>query len=58
MCKSLVHKGHLNNPLIVFNRTQKKAVELEALLPRGSLVVADSIKDAVMRSDIIFTLGR
>lgn len=55
MCKNLVEKGQLSKPLIIFNRTEKRAQDLSASLPSGKSTVVSSIGDAVSKSDIIFT---
>jgi 3-hydroxyisobutyrate dehydrogenase-like beta-hydroxyacid dehydrogenase len=55
MCKNIVEKGNLANPLIIFNRTEKRATDLSKTFPDGKSVVSTSIKDAVAKSDIIFT---
>ncbi|PQE28888.1 6-phosphogluconate dehydrogenase 2 protein [Rutstroemia sp. NJR-2017a BBW] len=55
MCKNLVEKGQLENPLIIFNRTTKRAEELSSALPSGKSTVSSSIADLVAKSDIIFT---
>ena len=55
MCKNLVEKGDLDKPLIIFNRTQKRAVDLNTMLPSGKSVVASSLEEAVSKGDIIFT---
>lgn len=55
MCKNLVEKGDLDKPLIIFNRTQKRATDLTAKLPSGKSIVAPSLQDAVSKADIIFT---
>lgn len=55
MCKNLVEKGELSKPLIIFNRTEKRAQDLSNSLPAGKSTVAISISDAVSKSDIIFT---
>ena len=55
MCKNLVEKGDLDKPLIIFNRTQKRAIDLNAKLPSGKSVVASSLEEAVSKGDIIFT---
>jgi len=55
MCKNLVEKGDLGAPLIIFNRTLKRAEDLQAKLPNGKSTVAASIEDAVNKSDMIFT---
>jgi len=55
MCKNLVEKGNLDKPLLIFNRTQKRAVDLSSSLPSGMSTVAPQIENAVSKSDIIFT---
>jgi 3-hydroxyisobutyrate dehydrogenase-like beta-hydroxyacid dehydrogenase len=55
MCKNLVEKGQLDKSLIIFNRTQKRAVDLSKSLPMGKSAVASTIEEAVSKSDIIFT---
>ncbi|PQE15469.1 hypothetical protein CJF31_00009008 [Rutstroemia sp. NJR-2017a BVV2] len=55
MCKNLVEKGQLEKPLIIFNRTTKRAEELSSALPSGKSTVSSSIADLVAKSDIIFT---
>lgn len=55
MCKNLVEKGNLDKPLIIFNRTKKRAEDLSAKLDTGKAKVAESIEDAVAQSDVIFT---
>lgn len=54
MCNNLVERGNLDQPLIIFNRTRKRAEDLHAKLPRGKSVVAGTIDEAVAKSDIIF----
>ena len=55
MCKNLVEKGNLDEPLIIFNRTVKRAEDLNAKLPSGKSIIAGSIDEVVSKSDIIFT---
>lgn len=55
MCKNLVEKGELENPLIIYNRTQERAVDLSSKLPSGKLSIASSLEEAVSKADIIFT---
>jgi 3-hydroxyisobutyrate dehydrogenase-like beta-hydroxyacid dehydrogenase len=55
MCKNIVEKGNLDKPLIIFNRTQKWAMDLSQSLPSGKSTVASSIDEAVSKADIIFT---
>jgi 3-hydroxyisobutyrate dehydrogenase-like beta-hydroxyacid dehydrogenase len=52
MCKNLVEKGNLDKPLIIFNRTIKRAEDLSSKI--GHSTVAPSIGEAVVKSDIIF----
>ena len=55
MCKNLVEKGELDKPLIIFNRTNKRSTDLQAKLPKGKTDVAQSLEEAVSKSDVIFT---
>src|SRR6187399_220873 len=55
MCKNLVEKGSLDKPLIIFNRTEKRATDLSKSLPDGKTTISTSIETAVSKSDIIFT---
>jgi 3-hydroxyisobutyrate dehydrogenase-like beta-hydroxyacid dehydrogenase len=55
MCKNLVEKGKLSKPLIIYNRTQKRADNLSSSLGQGKAKVAATIEEAVKNSDIIFT---
>ncbi|KAL1616854.1 hypothetical protein SLS56_011246 [Neofusicoccum ribis] len=55
MCSNLVEKGNLDKPLIIFNRTQKRADDLSAKLPAGKSTVVSTVEEAVKKSDIIFT---
>lgn len=55
MCKNIVEKGDLDKPLIIFNRTNKRAVDLSQKLTPGKSTVASTIEEAVSKSDIIFT---
>lgn len=55
MCKNLVEKGNLEKPLIIFNRTQKRAIDLSKSLTSGKCTVASSVDEAISKADIIFT---
>ena len=55
MCKNLIDKAPLTSPLIIFNRTTKRATDLSSQLPPGKSTVVTSIEEAVSGSDIIFT---
>ena len=52
MCKNLVEKGNLSQPLIIYNRTTKRAEDLSAKI--GHSTVSTSVQDAVSKADIIF----
>ena len=55
MCKNLIEKGRLDKPLIIFNRTEKRAIDLSKTLPTGKSIIASSVGEAVSSADIIFT---
>jgi 3-hydroxyisobutyrate dehydrogenase-like beta-hydroxyacid dehydrogenase len=55
MCKNLVEKGNLEKPLIVFNRTKKRAEDLSEKLASGKPTVSSTVGEAVSQADIIFT---
>ena len=55
MCKNLVEKGGLEKPLIIFNRTAKRATEINSKLPTGKSIVAADLDEAVSKADIVFT---
>lgn len=52
MCKNLVEKGNLSEPLLIFNRTTSRAEDLSAKI--GHSKVASSVEDLVSKCDIIF----
>jgi 3-hydroxyisobutyrate dehydrogenase-like beta-hydroxyacid dehydrogenase len=52
MCTNLVGKGNLPHPLLIYNRTTKRAEELAAKI--GHSTVLTSIPELVAQSDIIF----
>lgn len=55
MTKNIVEKAKLDQPLILFNRTEQVAVEQSNKLPEGKTEVAESVQDGVSKADIIFT---
>ncbi|OLN95602.1 putative oxidoreductase YfjR [Colletotrichum chlorophyti] len=55
MCKNLVEKASLDRPLLLFNRTNKRATELSQSLPAGKTEVVESLGDAIAEADIIFS---
>lgn len=54
MCKNLVEKGKLDKPLILYNRTEKRAKDLSEKLGGDKTKVITSISEAVKDADIIF----
>lgn len=54
MCKNLVEKGNLSQPLILYNRTTQRAEELSSKLGSGKTKVAGTIAEAVKPAEIIF----
>ncbi|PWW74005.1 hypothetical protein C7212DRAFT_353632 [Tuber magnatum] len=56
MVKNIVTKANLEAPPIVFNRNVQRSKELQASLGGpDKLPIANSIEDAVSKSDVIFT---
>lgn len=55
MCKNIIEKGNLDQPLILYNRTKQTAVELSNKLPEGKSQVVDSVQEGVSKADIVFT---
>jgi len=55
MCKNIVEKGNLIKPLIIYNRTAKRAHDLAKTLPEGKAVVSTDLNEVVTKADVIFT---
>ncbi|KAJ0166392.1 putative oxidoreductase YfjR [Colletotrichum tanaceti] len=55
MCKNLVERANLDQPLLIYNRTVKRATELSQSLPAGKTEIAVSLGAAITKADIIFT---
>jgi 3-hydroxyisobutyrate dehydrogenase-like beta-hydroxyacid dehydrogenase len=55
MSKNIVEKGNLDSPLLVYNRSTKRSLDLRNSLPEGKVEVVESIADGVSRSDVIFS---
>lgn len=55
MCKNLVKKGNLSQPLILYNRTTQRAEEQSSNLGKDKTKVAKTIEEAVKPAEIIFT---
>ncbi|KAL1879352.1 hypothetical protein VTK73DRAFT_7083 [Phialemonium thermophilum] len=54
MCKNIVQKAGLDKPLLLYNRTKQRSIELNQKLGYGETEVVDSIDEGVSRADIIF----
>lgn len=54
MCKNIVEKGNLDKPLILYNRTQKRADDLSQKLGTDKTRVVSSVAEAVQSAEIIF----
>lgn len=54
MVKNLVEKGNLSDPVVIFNRTKKRADDLSAQLGAGKAEVASTMDEAASAADIIF----
>ncbi|KAF2726951.1 6-phosphogluconate dehydrogenase-like protein [Polyplosphaeria fusca] len=52
MSENLIAKGNLQTPLILWNRTKERAIELSKRV--GNSIVADSLKDTVPRADVLW----
>ncbi|PVI04568.1 6-phosphogluconate dehydrogenase-like protein NAD-binding protein [Periconia macrospinosa] len=53
MAKNLVEKGNLDKPLILYNRTKKRADDLATQLGADKTKVVDTVKDAVSNAEIV-----
>ncbi len=54
MCKNLVEKGNLEQPLILYNRTRNRAEDLSEKLGTDKTQVVSSIPEVASAADIIF----
>lgn len=55
MCKNIVEKGNLESPLMIYNRTTQRAVDLNKKLPSGKTEVVESLSDAAAKADVIIS---
>lgn len=55
MSKNLAEKGSLDKPLLVYNRTKKRADDLVEKVGSDKAEALDAVEDGVKRSSIIFT---
>jgi 3-hydroxyisobutyrate dehydrogenase-like beta-hydroxyacid dehydrogenase len=56
MCKNVVEKADVAQPVLIYNRTKQKSVEFSKQFPDGKTEIVDSIAAGVARADIIFTI--
>ena len=54
MCLNLAKEGNLSTPLLVFNRTEKRATDLRDSVSACKITVSPTAEDAISKSDIIF----
>jgi 3-hydroxyisobutyrate dehydrogenase-like beta-hydroxyacid dehydrogenase len=56
MATNIAQKGKLDKPLLIYNRTQKRADDLSAKIGGGKTEVVTDPLQGVKRADIIFTM--
>ncbi|KAH6659712.1 NAD binding domain of 6-phosphogluconate dehydrogenase-domain-containing protein [Truncatella angustata] len=56
MVTNLAQKGNLDKPVLIYNRTQKRADELSAKIGNGKTEVVSDPLDGLKRADVIFTM--
>lgn len=54
MCKNIVEKAGLDEPLLVYNRTRQRSEELSAQLGTDKTEVVESIREGASKAEIIF----
>ena len=55
MCRNLVAKGPLEAPLILYNRTKQRTIEMEEELGDEKVTLAKTIGEALAQANVIFT---
>jgi 3-hydroxyisobutyrate dehydrogenase-like beta-hydroxyacid dehydrogenase len=55
MCRNLVEKGNLGYPLLLYNRSTKRATDLSSTLTEGKTEVVTILEEGVDRANIVFT---
>ncbi|CAI4219876.1 unnamed protein product [Parascedosporium putredinis] len=55
MVKNLATKGGLPEPVLIYNRTQKRSEDLANSLGPAAVEITTSVEDGVARADVIFT---
>ncbi|KAK4176691.1 NAD binding domain of 6-phosphogluconate dehydrogenase-domain-containing protein [Triangularia setosa] len=56
MVKNLVEKGPLEQPLLIYNRTKQRSIDLASQLSPSKVEILDSISSGVPQADIIFLI--
>ncbi|KAK3318476.1 6-phosphogluconate dehydrogenase [Apodospora peruviana] len=56
MCKNIVEKANLDQPLLLYNRTKPRSIDLSNALGEGKTEVVDSIAEGTAKADIIFVI--
>ncbi|KAK3390898.1 NAD binding domain of 6-phosphogluconate dehydrogenase-domain-containing protein [Podospora didyma] len=54
MVKNITEKASLDQPLMIYNRTKQRSIDLSEKLEAGKTVVVDSISEGVSKADIVF----
>lgn len=54
MAKNIAEKAGLESPLLLFNRSTQRAIDLSAQITQGRSEVAESLDTAVAQADVIF----
>lgn len=55
MSKNIVEKGNLDGPLLLYNRSAKRAIDLSNSLPEGKTETIEDLAAGIARADIIFS---
>ncbi|KAH8879680.1 hypothetical protein GQ53DRAFT_26268 [Thozetella sp. PMI_491] len=55
MVRNLVQKGNLSQPVLLYNRSKQRAIDLSVKLGSDKTEVVDTIADGVSKADVIFT---
>ncbi len=54
MSKNLAEKANLSQPLLLFNRSAQRSIDLQAKLGADKTDVIESVADGVSKADVIF----
>ncbi|KAK4103661.1 6-phosphogluconate dehydrogenase C-terminal domain-like protein [Parathielavia hyrcaniae] len=56
MCKNIVEKADVAQPVLIYNRTKQKSVDFSKQFPAEKTEIVESIVAGVARADIVFTI--